>query len=220
MKGRNEMSFLRRVSRNGECVGGGVALASAMVATALAASSASAEVVNYTDKAAWLGAAGAITTIGVPNVPAGVLNNTYLPLGLNLSGTGISGGAIPNEFADIWGVPQGTNVFIGSASGMWQFSAPFATSFAMEWLFWVPMTAHVYYGLTWLGSVSWPADPQGDYSPKFWGLTSSTPFTRVVISGGTPFPAYGKTVMFSQIPAPGALALLALAPLASRRRRR
>jgi len=50
VKGRNEMSFLRRARRIGENAGAGIALASALVATALAATSASAEVVNYTDK--------------------------------------------------------------------------------------------------------------------------------------------------------------------------
>lgn len=199
---------------------GGVATgASACVAAMALVASTSAEVVNYTDKAAWLGAAGPITTIGVPNVPLGIPDNYYLPLGLNMSGTGMSGGAIPNEFAGPWGVPLGTTVFGGPTHQMWQFSSPYATSFAMEWLFFVPVTAHVYYGLTWLGSVNWPANPQGDFSTRFYGLTSTTPFTRISISGSSSFPSYGKTVMFSQIPAPGALALLALAPLASRRRR-
>jgi hypothetical protein len=69
-----------------------------------------------------------------------------------------------------------------------------------------------------VGSLFW--DPASAFPgpPRFYGFTSTLPFNHVVLVGT--HLSFGRSVMFTQIPAPGAVALFALAPLASTRRRR
>ena len=197
---------------------GGLASVAATLALTTAAS---ASVVNYTDRDAFLAAAGPVNSIGVPDMPAGWPGSWAVPLGLDMSGTGMHGGPLWPEFASYWGVPQGTNVLIGPTTSTWQFSAPYATAFALNALFLVPVSAYVFHGYTFLGSVSWGGMAEGDYAPRFRGLVSTTPFTRVVITDlpGTDAPVFVHTLMFSVIPTPGAGLMLALAALAPRRRR-
>ncbi len=81
-----------------------------------------------------------------------------------------------------------------------------------------PATISIRFHLNFLGSVSWLGAENGDYSTHFFGLISTEPFTRVSFYSNTIF--WAREVMFTQIPTPSAVALLVLAPLASRRRRR
>ena len=188
------------------------------LAAGLAATTASATVVNYTDKAAWLSAAGSITTIGGPNIPYGDLD--YDQLGV--TSFGFYGLPIPYELEEIWGAPPGTIGFasVGN-SAYFHFSSPYATALAVEFAFVQSVSVTISYGSSYVGQVIWPGLPVGDYTPRFFGLTSTAPFSNLTISNGNGTTiSYGTTVMFSQIPAPSGVALLALAPIASRRRRR
>jgi len=190
------------------------------VASALA-TAANAALTNYADEASWRAAAGAVTTVAAPNIPAGPL---YLPqLGLDAS---VGAGPIPSFLIDPWGLPAGTNVFGTGVDGQpwsrsFNFTQPIATAFAIDWLF--RPEAHIlgasaYFGSTHVGSVFW--EPASDFPgpTRFYGFTSTLPFSRVVLVGT--HISFGRAVMFTQIPAPGAVALFALAPLVARRRRR
>ena len=192
------------------------------VASALA-TAANAALTNYADEASWRAAAGAVTTVAAPNIPSGEL---YLPeLGLDAS---IIGTPIPSFLVDPWGLPAGTNVLgAGSISTPWSrdfvFAQPIATAFAIDWLFnesfWPGQySARFYRGSTLIGSVNLEGSDGIPGPTKFYGFTSTLPFSRVVLSGISV--SYGRAVMFTQIPAPGAVALFALAPLAAIRRRR
>ena len=196
-------------------------IAGAILAAALP-TAAFATVVNYMGEAEseWHSAAGAITTLGVPDIPLGYPVPWALSHGLNLSGAGLTGGSIEPFLAKPWGVPLGTVVFWGDLGGEtnWAFTQPIATAFAFRWLFFAPVEATVWYGNTFLGSVNWPAPAPNEYTPNFYGLTSTEPFNRVIMFGYEG-PTFGHSIMFSQIPSPGALALLVFAPIASRRRR-
>ena len=77
----------------------GCALAACVIATTTV--TAPGALVWYHSRTAWESAAGAITSIGVPNVPSGGLSNYYQPLGvMHFSPDGAD---IPAPFADIWG---------------------------------------------------------------------------------------------------------------------
>jgi hypothetical protein len=107
-------------------------------------------------------------------------------------------------------------------SRTFQFSQPIATAFAIDWLFRPEQNilgVDVYFGSTHVGSLFWEP-PTSDFvgPPRFYGFTSTLPFSRVVLVGT--HVSFGRSVMFTQIPAPGAMALFALAPLAATRRRR
>ena len=191
------------------------------VASALA-TAANAALTNYADEASWRAAAGAVTTVAAPNIPSGQL---YLPeLGI---GSSIVGTPIPSFLVDPWGLPAGTNVLrAGVDFQVWSrsfvFSQPIATAFAIDWLFRPEqdiLGVDVYFGSTLVGSMSWEP-PTSDFAgpPRFYGFTSTLPFNHVVLVGT--HVSFGRAVMFTQIPAPGAVALFALAPLASTRRRR
>jgi hypothetical protein len=193
------------------------------VASALA-TAANAALTNYADEASWRAAAGAVTTVAAPNInlPTGSL---YLPeLGLDAS---IGVGPIPSFLVDPWGLPAGTNVLGAGVNGhVWSrsfiFSQPIATAFAIDWLFRPEFVqalgVSAYFGSTHVGSLFW--DPASAFPgpTRFYGFTSTLPFSRVVLVGT--HVSFGRSVMFTQIPAPGAVALFALAPLASTRRRR
>lgn len=217
----NSESKFGSVGRSSQCVAC-VSLAS-ICAAWTAPPLASAALTHYADEASWRAGAGATTTIGVPNIPQGTI---YMPQ-LGLSGAGATGVPIPGFLTDSWGLPDGTIVMAGGNpngffSRTWAFSQPTATAFAIDWLFapWSQgsLGATVYRGSEIVGSVFW--EPSSDITapPRFYGFTSSEPFSRVVISGEGP--AWGRAVMFSQIPAPSALALIALTPLTMRWTRR
>ena len=198
-------------------------LLASVVAAWYAAAPASAALTHYADEASWRAAAGATTTIGVPNIPQGAINMQQL----GLSSAGASGGPIPAFLVGPWNLPAGTTIMSAGESGTWSrswtFTQPTVTAFAIDWLF-NPgiqpgfLGASAYLGTTHVGSVFWQPASQIPGPPVFYGFTSSLPFNRVVISAA--LPSWGRAVMFSQIPSPGAIALLALAPLATRRRRR
>ena len=192
------------------------------VASALA-TAANAALTNYADEASWRAAAGAVTTVAAPNIPSGVL---YLPQ-LGIVADGVYGGPIPSFLVDPWGLPAGTNVLgAGVDFQVWSrsfvFTQPIATAFAIDWLFRPEqdiLGVDVYFGSTLVGSMSWEP-PTSDLAgpPRFYGFTSTLPFNHVVLVGT--HVSFGRAVMFTQIPAPGAVALFALAPLAAVRRRR
>ena len=194
----------------------------ALVAVSAVASAADAALTNYADEASWRAAAGAVTTVAAPNIPSGLL---YLPqLGLSADPVGTP---IPSFLVDPWGLPAGTNVLrAGVDFQVWSrsfvFTQPIATAFAIDWLFRPEqdiLGVDVYFGSTLVGSMSWEP-PTSDFAgpPRFYGFTSTLPFNHVVLVGT--HVSFGRAVMFTQIPAPGAMALLALAPLAAIRRRR
>ncbi len=194
----------------------------ALVAVSAVASAADAALTNYADEASWRAAAGAVTTVAAPNIPSGQF---YLPeLGI---GGGVGGTPIPSFLVDPWGLPAGTNVLrAGVDFQVWSrsfvFTQPIATAFAIDWLFRPEqdiLGVDVYFGSTLVGSMSWEP-PTSDFAgpPRFYGFTSTLPFSRVVLVGT--HVSFGRSVMFTQIPAPGAVALFALAPLAAVRRRR
>ena len=194
----------------------------ALVAVSAVASAADAALTNYADEASWRAAAGAVTTVAAPNIPSGGL---YLPeLGLDASVVGVP---IPSPFVDPWGLPAGTNVLRAGVDGqVWSrsfvFSQPIATAFAIDWLFRPEFVqalgVDVYFGSTFVGSMSWEPASAFPGPTRFYGFTSTLPFNHVVLTGT--HVSFGRAVMFTQIPAPGAVALFALAPLAAVRRRR
>jgi uncharacterized protein (TIGR03382 family) len=199
-------------------------LASA-VAVLCAATPAAAALTHYANEASWRAAAGATTTIAVPNIPQGAINMQQL----GLSGAGASGGPIPPFLVGPWNLPAGTTIMGAGGNGIWSrswtFTQPTVTAFAIDWLFQPGIQpgvlgADVYLGTTHVGSVSgaWQPASQIPGPPVFYGFTSSLPFNRVVITAAGD--SWGRAVMFSQIPAPGAIAVLGLAALATRRRRR
>jgi hypothetical protein len=191
------------------------------VASALA-TAANAALTNYADEASWRAAAGAVTTVAAPNIPAGLLS---LPQ-LGLASSGVGAGPIPSYLIDPWGLPAGTNVFGTGVDGQpwsrsFNFTQPIATAFAIDWLFRPEadiLGASAYFGSTHVGSVFW--EPASDFPgpTRFYGFTSTLPFNQVILVGT--HISFGRSVMFTQIPAPGAVALFALAPLAAVRRRR
>ena len=192
------------------------------IAALCTATPAAAALTHYANEASWRAAAGATTTIAVPNIPQGAINMQQL----GLSSAGAAGVSIPPFLVGPWNLPAGTTIMQVGTSGVWSvpwnFTQPI-TAFAIDWLF-NPgiqtgvLGADVYLGTTHVGSVGWQPASQIPGPPVFYGFTSSLPFNRVVITAQGD--SWGRAVMFSQIPSPGALALLALAPLATRRRRR
>jgi hypothetical protein len=184
---------------------------------------AAAALTHYDDESSWRAAAGATTTIGAPNIPQGAIEMPQL----GLSGAGAGGVPIPSFLVGPWNLPAGTTIMQvgvgGTWSDEWTFTQPTVTAFAVDWLF-NPgiqpgfLGASAYLGTTHVGSVFWQPASQIPGPPVFYGFTSSLPFNRVVITAAGQ--SWGRAVMFSQIPAPGTLALLALAPLATRGRRR
>lgn len=199
------------------------ALVAASAAASALATAANAALTSYADEASWRAAAGAVTTVAAPNIPSGGL---YLPQ-LGLDADGVGGVPIPSILVDPWGLPAGTNVLQAGQNGdVWSrpfnFSQPIVTAFAIDWLFRPEFVqslgVDVYFGSTLVGSMAWEPASAFPGPPRFYGFTSTLPFSRVVLVGT--HMSWGRAVMFTQIPAPGAVALLALAPLASTRRRR
>ena len=198
------------------------ALVAVSAAASALATAANAALTNYADEASWRAAAGAVTTVAAPNIPSGLL---YLPqLGLSADPVGTP---IPSFLVDPWGLPAGTNVLGAGVDGqVWSrsfvFSQPIATAFAIDWLFRPEFVqalgVSAYFGSTHVGSLFW--DPASAFPgpTRFYGFTSTLPFNHVVLVGT--HVSFGRAVMFTQIPAPGAVALFALAPLAATRRRR
>jgi hypothetical protein len=220
---------MSRIANPADHPGGKAWRSAPMLASAIAAwcaaSPATAALTHYADEASWRAAAGATNTIGVPNIPQGAINMPQL----GLSGAGAVGFSIPTFLAGPWDLAPGTTVMTAGGSGTWSrewtFTQPTVTAFAIDWLFNPSIQpgvlgADVYLGTTHVGSVSgaWQPASQIPGPPRFYGFTSSLPFNRVVIVAQGQ--SWGRAVMFSQIPAPGTLALLALAPLATRGRRR
>jgi hypothetical protein len=193
------------------------------IAALCTATPAAAALTHYANEASWRAAAGATTTIAVPNIPQGV---TSIPQ-LGLSGAGAGGVPIPPFLVGPWNLPAGTTIWQAGInevwSSEWTFTQPIVTAFALDWLFNPSIQpgflgASVYLGTTHVGSVFWQPASQIPGPPVFYGFTSSLPFNRVVITAAGQ--SWGRAVMFSQIPAPGAIAVLGLAALATRRRRR
>ena len=155
-----------------------------IAATIACAPQASAALTSYADEASWRAAAGAVTTVAAPNIPSGGL---YLPqLGLDAA---VATFPIPAFLIEPWDLPAGTNVMgIGGWDGGWSsdfvFAEPIATSFAIDWLFnesfWPGQySARFYRGSTLVGTVNLEGSDGIPGPTRFYGFTSTLPFSRV-----------------------------------------
>ena len=97
-----------------------------VVGLALATQSASAAVTHYQARAPWEAVTGAVTTIGIPNVP-----QTSFGMGSHFASQGVTdlemyGIPLNDEQSALWRVPTGTVAFLAD-SGIWshvQFATP------------------------------------------------------------------------------------------------
>jgi hypothetical protein len=185
---------------------------------------ASASITQFTDEASWRAAAGATTTIGVPDIPPGTHPEAFAGSGLqsvNLYGLTL----VPpmEHVAYALGVPMGTTIFAGGGSDLnYTFSAPI-NAFAQQWLYYQPQTLVLYSQSTVVGYFQWVPDvPDPWPATKFYGFTSTVAFDRVFSFSSSYQPYYGTQIMFTQIvPAPaGGLCVLLGGAFARRRRLR
>ena len=194
-----------------------------MAAFALALGSfgpvASAALTVYTDEAAWRAAAGgAISTIGVPDVPLSGAAAAHWSQSHGISMPGMDGVTIEEWRAQVWGVPLGTVVL--ASHSLVNFAAP-VTAFALDW--WVQPGNDVAVQFSgpqgYLGYHLYFGPPT--WETRFFGVISTVPITQVDMSVDDTS-NLTRRVMFTQIvPAPGALAVFAalFAPRTPRRRR-
>jgi len=181
---------------------------------------ASAALTVYTDEAAWRAAAGgAISTIGVPDVPLGGAAAGHWSQSHGISMPGMDGGVLEDWRAEFWGVPTGT-IRLSSHSIVY-FASP-VTAFALDW--WVKPGNYVPVQFSgpqgYLGYINYWGP--STWETRFFGVISTMPITQVDMSVTNTL-NLTRNVMFTQIvPAPGALAAFAaalLAPRSPRRRR-
>jgi hypothetical protein len=184
----------------------------------------SASIMQFTDEASWRAAAGATTTIGVPDIPPGTHPGAFAGSGLqsvNLYGLTL----VPpmEHVAYALGVPMGTTIFAGGGSDLnYTFAAPI-NAFAQQWLYYQPQTLVLYSQSTVVGCFQWVPDAPDPWpATKFYGFTSTVAFDRVFSFSSSYQPYYGTQIMFTQIvPAPaGGLCLLGLMAGGRCRRRR
>ena len=185
----------------------------------------SAEIVQYSDRAAWEAVTGAVTTIGIPDIPQTSFGfgGHFAPMGVtNLTMNGVALDAVQ---ADFWGVPTGTVAFAAGPSPMSntvQFAAPIR-SVALDFRLFAGYYFYLRLGSQLVGQGFFIPTPDPTYQPEFFGLTSTTSFDRISIHTSSFGLGYGRGISFETIipaPAAGVVALLGLAPLASTRRRR
>jgi len=182
---------------------------------------ASAAITQFTDEASWRAAAGATTTIGVPDIPPGTHPEAFAGSGLqsvNLYGLTLTDGYEHLHYA--LGVPMGTTIFAGGSIDLnYTFSVPI-NAFAQQWLYYRPQTLVLYMQSTVVGYFQWVPDAPDPWpATKFYGFTSTVAFDRV-FSFNTGEAHYGTQIMFTQIvPAPaGGLCVLLGGAFARRRR--
>ena len=184
---------------------------------------ASAAITQFTDEASWRAAAGATTTIGVPDIPPGTHPEAFAGSGLqsvNLYGLTL----VPpmEHVAYALGVPMGTTIFAGGGSDLsYTFAAPI-NAFAQQWLYYQRQTLILLNQGSIVGSFQWFPDPPDPWpATKFYGFTSTVAFDQVY-SFNFNLPHYGTQIMFTQIvPVPaGGLCLLGLMAGGRCRRRR
>ena len=200
----------------------GAAVAICALASAQAVS---AEIVQYSDRAAWEAVTGAVTTIGIPDIPQTSFGfgGHFAPMGVtNLTMDGVALDAVQ---ADFWGLPTGTVAFYAGSSQMSntvQFAAPIR-SVALDFRLFAGYYFYLRLGSQLVGQGFFIPTPDPTYQPEFFGLTSTASFDQISIHTSSFGFGYGRGISFETIipaPAAGAVALLALAPLASTRRRR
>ena len=183
---------------------------------------ASASITQFTDEASWRAAAGATTTIGVPDIPPGTHPEAFAGSGLrSVSLYGRTLGLGHEDVAYALGVPLGTTVFSRTADSIYTFSTPI-NAFAQQWLYYQPQTLILLNQGSIVGSFQWFPDPPDPWpATKFYGFTSTVAFDQVY-SFNINLPHYGTQIMFTQIvPAPaGGLCLLGLMAGGRCRRRR
>lgn len=183
---------------------------------------ASASITQFTDEASWRAAAGATTTIGVPDIPPGTHPEAFAGSGLqSVSLYGRTLGLGYEDVAYALGVPLGTTVFSRTADSIYTFSTPI-NAFAQQWLYYQPQTLILLNQGSIVGSFQWFPDPPDPWpATKFYGFTSTVVFDQVY-SFNFNLPHYGTQIMFTQIvPAPaGGLCLLGLMAGGRCRRRR
>lgn len=183
---------------------------------------ASASITQFTDEASWRAAAGATTTIGVPDIPPGTHPEAFAGSGLqSVSLYGRTLGLGHEDVAYALGVPLGTTVFSRTADSIYIFSTPI-NAFAQQWLYYQPQTLILLDQGSIVGSFQWFPDPPDPWpATKFYGFTSTVAFDQVY-SFNFNLPHYGTQIMFTQIvPAPaGGLCLLGLMAGGRCRRRR
>ncbi|MCX5650904.1 MAG: hypothetical protein NTU45_05875 [Planctomycetota bacterium] len=212
--------------------GSHLAVGRALVAAglALATQSASAEVTHYQARAPWEAATGAVTTIGIPNVP-----QTAFGMGGYFASQGVTdlkmfGIPLNEEQSALWGVPTGTVAF--STPAGWQvqnhvqFAAPIH-SIAFDWVFVQPFYFELLSGGAYgqvVGSGIFQYTQQSTWQPQFFGLTSTLAFDRIrvnAVGDNTWYGGYGYSMSFATIvPAPMAGAAVALGLMCVGRGRR
>lgn len=167
-------------------------------------------------------AAGATTTIGVPDIPPGTHPEAFADSGLqSVSLYGLTLGLGYEDVAYALGVPLGTTVFSRTADSIYTFSTPI-NAFAQQWLYYQRQTLILLNQGSIVGSFQWFPDPPDPWpATKFYGFTSTVAFDQVY-SFNFNLPHYGTQIMFTQIvPAPaGGLCLLGLMAGGRCRRRR
>ena len=183
---------------------------------------ASASITQFADEASWRAAAGATTTIGVPDIPPGTHPEAFAGSGLqSVSLYGRTLGLGYEDVAYALGVPLGTTVFSRTADSIYTFSTPI-NAFAQQWLYYQPQTLILLNQGVIVGSFQWFPDPPDPWpATKFYGFTSTVAFDQVY-SFNWNLPHYGTQIMFTQIvPAPaGGFCLLGLMAGGRCRRRR
>ena len=111
-----------------------------LAAAGVWSASASASITQFTDEASWRAAAGATTTIGVPDIPPGTHPEAFAGSGLqSVSLYGRTLGLGHEDVAYALGVPLGTTVFSRTADSIYTFSTPI-NAFAQQWLYCQPQT--------------------------------------------------------------------------------
>jgi hypothetical protein len=183
---------------------------------------ASAAITQFTDEASWRAAAGATTTIGVPDIPPAFPQGAFAGSGLqSVVLGGLSLGLGYEDVAYALGVPLGTTVFASTADSIYTFSTPI-NAFAQQWLYYQPQTLILLNQGSIVGSFQWFPDPPDPWpATKFYGFMSTVAFDQVY-SFNWSLPHYGTQIMFTQIvPAPaGGLCVLLGGAFARRRRPR
>jgi hypothetical protein len=214
----------------------------AICAAALLGSHASAALVGHYDAASWHAAAGTVTTVDTSMAPLGPLpsppsQQPWAPLGVQLWGgfVGVTAGSQIGDYEtaatldEVWGVAPSTVVLKRVPDNFMVFFDQPTKAFSLE----IGNVGGIGFSVVFAGGGSetiflpdWPIDYVLD--PVFYGVTSDREIINIGVLVGDSWPgsnttSYTKSFAWgTPIPAPavGALALLALAPLASTRRRR
>lgn len=213
----------------------------AVCAAALLGSHASAALVGHYDAASWHAAAGTVTTVDTSTLPLGVLPQNPQPwahLGFRLGSVAFAGVTAGSQIGDyetaatldeVWGVAPSTVVLKRVPDNFMVFFDQPTKAFSLE----IGNLGGIGFRVVFAGGgeeTIFLGDMPFDYvlDPVFYGVTSDREIINIGVLVGDPWPG-GDTTSYTKsfawgtpIPAPaaGAVALLALAPLASTRRRR